>query len=528
MNRPTSILDSDGQPYERKGTVHDLDRLFGERNYEAADTNRLNDAHWINASDQHINVILASQLSNLRKRSLYETRNNGFVRGMINTHKVDLIGADGPKLTAVSEEEDETTKRYVANLNSVVRDWMETPEISGCMALADVLRQDVEMLWAAGEAIWLTVDDEPTPDNPVSLRIQTVNPRDLRDTGSISRLGSANQRQSGKILGVHVDARGRILGYDIEGFADAVPARNIEHLFRADEPGQRRGVPWMSSILQDIADLRDYDVQVLDAARAAADYAVMLMPNSDQVEPIDIKPGTSVPIRRRQITTGPPGYTVTALQPTQPQASYLDHRKERHADFGRPVSMPGLISRADASNHNFSSSRFDARKYDAANAEVRAWIARCRLNRVIRRVESEAGKRGILMPNGRRVAQRPGPIRFHWTWTTDTHVAADPNKEAKAAAARMDSRISTMADEVARFSGRSLPDHLKILEREAEMFRDSGLPTQAASPAGEAGRQLFSGALMELARDPESFVTDRIREYQEGEAQEDRHNAALR
>ena len=57
---------------------------------------------------------------------------------------------------------------------------------------------------------------------------------------------------------------------------DRVPAASMIHYFRADRPGQHRGVPEITPALPLFAQLRRYTLAVLAAAETAADFAAVL------------------------------------------------------------------------------------------------------------------------------------------------------------------------------------------------------------------------------------------------------------
>lgn len=523
------ILDHRGDPVrtDKAGRV-DLGSLGHggqRREWESATTDRLNKAHWSDASDVDVNLRLSGALKVLRGRSFHERQNNAIVAGMVKTHKADLVGPRGPQLSVRPRDPNasEAVKRYAANLQGRFRDWWQEPDISEVNSGVDLIQQDIDMLWMGGEALWQWVRDTGNGgESGVDLRVNAVHPRMLE----AGIMGLRNS-QTTVTMGVETDSRGRVVAYHLFGQRDPVPAEEIEHIFEQREPGQRRGIPWLAPVLQAIADLRDYDVQILDAARQAADYAVMLSSQKDSgIEPIELAPGTCTEIERRMLTAIPAGWEASQMEPKNPPTSYIDYRKERHGDFGRPVGMPKNVVRGDSSGMNFSSSRFDARGYDRANATTRAWYERRRLNRLVRKFEKEARMQGLLAANGRAANKRPGPIDLSWTWGADTHIASDPAKEARAAEIRLRTRITTLRDEVATFTGRSLEEHMRQLEDDASVVSSAGLPEPSGNgeDAGPAGRELVRETIVAIA---EEVAQEQIEDYMAGQRQEDEHRAAL-
>ena len=93
-----------------------------KRYWESAETTRLNSGHWAMAEDESINTWLVNHLPTLRMRSIYESRQNPVLAGMINTHGDDLWGQDGPMLQVQSDDQE-----YNDALEQVWREWFSAP-----------------------------------------------------------------------------------------------------------------------------------------------------------------------------------------------------------------------------------------------------------------------------------------------------------------------------------------------------------------------------------------------------------------
>lgn len=489
------ILDQFGNPI--RDTTDAKARQWSQRRWEAAEDTRLNKAHWSNANGNTINDDLRQHRQTLLRRTAYEIANNPLIVGMVETHKVDLIGAHGPTLQVVTGDDD-PNDRYAQQAEQIWRDWAEMPDINGQLSLADMLRQWVHMLWHTGDYLAQMVTDPAAP-GPVRMRLHSLHPRRLATP-------PGKFRQSDRIdQGIEFTKTGKPRFYWIDDSFDSMGvvrlndfrrmrASNVIHQYRIDEPGQRRGVPWLASGLQTIADLRDFDAQVLDAARQAADNGVILSATGDQVEPIMVN--ESVEFERRRIVTAPPGWTPHQMKPEQPATGYVEYRKERHRDLGRPANMPALITRLDSSDHNFSSARFDGQMYARANGEKQGWISRNALNRTFMTVIREAELAGAI------TTQRPRSLELHWIWPPPLYRAGDPQKEAKAAEVRLANRLSSLQDELAE-SGKTLESHLQQLKREADKARELGITLPQPNQQNRAIAELFERAIEEYQENQE-------------------------
>ena len=302
------------------------------------------------------------------RRTLYEARNNALVEGVLTTHATDVVGAAGPTLQL--ECDDESGRAYCDIAETVFGRWFEEPDRNGRLSGPELLTLAVRVAWTRGEHLWQLTQDPAAGRREIGLRLHELDTERLCDPG-----GGDPDRI---VCGVEHDGGGRPLGYwvgspagwgGVDGFEPVrLDAAAVVHDFKPLEPGQLRGYPMLGPCLPAVADLRDFDVVTLDAARAAADYAILLTATGPGMVPIvgeGIK--KSVRIRRRQITPVPPGYDAKQMDPKHPVANYVEFRRERLRELGRPAAMPLLSILADASRHNYSSARLDLQNYHRAN-----------------------------------------------------------------------------------------------------------------------------------------------------------------
>lgn len=235
----------------------------------------------------------------------------------------------------------------------------------------------------------------------------------------------------------------------------------------------------MVSALSDAADLRDYDSQMSDAARAQADHAVYLVSRESPAE-MSIPATNTMPLKRRVMQYIRPGWEPKFTTSTMPAAQYPQYRKERHTDIANALEMPWMIFRKDASNHNMSSARFDASRYGEAVKRFAALFGRQLLNPIARRVIRLSQLSGLLGPTpvkpGMELLGLEFPealIPISWTWPAAPPV--DPVKEAMAERMKMENGTLTWSEAVAA-SGRRPEETLRIRVRDNAAFVAAGLP----------------------------------------------------
>lgn len=439
----------------------------GARAWDAAKTSRLNESQWVKANGETINNKIGEDLVTLRNRAIDEAERNPFVEGMIETYVSSVVGVDGPALqvqsddTAFNEWSEQTWWK-----------WWESPDANAMLAGVDMLRQAVRSLWVCGEFVWsITGDESVSPQ----MRILDIHPRRLKSPLAGALDGKMRE-------GVERDDMGKAVRYYIESFMSSeqygrtageikpYEAENVIHGFKQREPGQVRGIPWLAPVLQTCADLRCYDEQVLDAARAAADMAVLL--HTDHPDATYVAVNESTTVERRTIRTLPPGWKASQMNAAQPAAQYGDYRAERLREIGRPVNMPLMMVRLDSSNHNYSSARFDGQLYSRGVAATQRWLVRICLDRLVNRLLREAA-----LADG---VTAPDTYELRWTWEAMPHV--DPSKEASAAEMALAINTTTLAD-VCATGGKDWEQVLKQRAREKAMEKQLGLEQPPPQPA---------------------------------------------
>lgn len=430
MPSPTAVT-VDRAPIKPIGPMQrqELADDFHIRRYESAETSRLNEAHWQTATNQHINFDLEIDLPTLWARCVYEASNNPLIEGVIETHITDMIGENGPSCQIEPKQSKEDSKEWAAytdEAESFLYDLCETGwDLHGELPLSDMLALWLWSEWTLGDIIGQEVTNES--QSGVRVRINPIDPRRLQSPWGMGfgQFGSTNIA-----LGVQRDPTGRRTNYWFTEPKDQVlyssqarpiDARWIYHDYRRREIGQVRGVPLLGGCLQVVADLRDFDIQVLDAARTAADFAAIAYTTAPEAGFANVNEST--PIRRRRISHLPPGWQLTQLTPQHPSTKYIEFRRERLREIGRAVAMPLMTILLDASEHNYSSARMDGQNYQRVLRRSQKRIERKILNRFAYTALQEAEDRGIIR-------RRPGSIRALWMWDPIPHV--DPDKEAKA------------------------------------------------------------------------------------------------
>jgi lambda family phage portal protein len=454
------------------GFARKTDEPMARRRWDSAKTTRLNEGHWTEVtSNPQINADLESYLETLRDRSSFELANNPFIAGCVETHAISVVGANGPTTQIQSD-----SPLFNEWLEGWWAQWWAEPDINGVMSGPDFIRGWVRSEWWAGEDL-TQITNDPSATTPLQLRIHALNPRRLltppREHGDASIALGIKRTNTGKPLTYYIQESSEGTLLDLRQVWVPHDAKDIIHGFTMIEPGQARGIPLLANCLDDIACLRDCDEQVLDAVRAAADFAAILTTKHPDAKYIAVQEQADV--ERRTLTTAPPGWEVTQLKPEQPATNYVEYRHEKLRAIGRVAGLPLQMILLDSSGHNYSSARFDGKLFDRAN-EIRQRRYERPLMRLIRLVEREARLVDPLAP-----AAPPFWTAVH-TWESPPHV--DPVKESAAEAQLLANGTITYAHACSTH-GNDWESVVEQRAREQQTLEAAGLPIPWASPAPE-------------------------------------------
>jgi lambda family phage portal protein len=435
--------------------------------YDAASTTDENRRHWANADLLSVNAANNPKVrQTLRSRARYEVANNSYARGIVSTLANDSIGT-GPRLQMLTD--DAEANRVVEQEFSI---WANT------VGLPEKLRTMRMSRAESGEAFAMLVAN-PHVDSPVKLDLRLIEADQVATPYMNQFLFKANA-----VDGIVFDAYGNPVEYHvlknhpgdtITGFTldyDRVPAASMIHYFRADRPGQSRGIPEITPALPLFAQLRRYTLAVLAAAETAADFAAVLYTDApangeaDPIEPMDL-----VELERRMATVLPGGWRLGQVQAEQPATTYGEFKREILNEIARCLNMPYNVAACNSSGYNYASGRLDHQTYYKSIRVDQSQLGLSVLDRVLLAWLDEAILISELLPLWMRaIAFRDLP--HQWFWDGQEHV--DPAKEANAQATRLSNHTTTLAYEYAR-QGRDWESELRQRAKEVALMGDLGL-----------------------------------------------------
>ncbi|MEX0655888.1 MAG: phage portal protein [Phycisphaeraceae bacterium] len=451
--------------------------------YDAAQTTEENRRHWANADYLSADAAASPETrALLRNRSRYEAANNSFCSGLVVTLANDCVGT-GPRLqmgTNDSEMNSQVERKF-AHWTRAVR-------------LAEKLRTMRMGVTESGE-VFGVLSTNPRVDSPVKLEIKVIEPDQIATPSSLADDDRLRD-------GILFDEFGNPVAYHVlkhhpgdttfwspgsggghgDDF-DVLPAEAVVHLYRAERPGQTRGVPELTPALPLFAQLRRYRLAVLNAAETAASFAMPIYtdaPPNGEAEPLE--PMDIFEYERGMGMVLPNGWKPAQMKAEHPSTNHVDFINSVWNEIARCVVMPLIIASGDSSDSNYASGRLDRQTYHKAIRIDQERFARTVLDHVFKAWLSEAALIEDYLPQPLRSADALERFDHQWFWDGFEHV--DPAKEANAQATRLKSRTTSLASEYAK-QGHDWETELRQIAREKQLMRELGISEDEAAPNTE-------------------------------------------
>ena len=427
--------------------------------FDAASYGSENAKHWASAdylsADAEANE---SVRRTLRVRSRYEVANNTYAKGMLLTLANDTVGT-GPRLQLLSG-----SAKVNEEIEKSFAKWAKSIDLPGKLRTVRMARcQDGE--------VFILLANNPALKGGVKLDLQLIEADRVTDP-------DFTYEKTNSIDGIYFDSFGNPTSYRVLRYHpgsdeimantsefDEISSEYIIHYFRADRPGQHRGVPEITPALPLFAQLRRFTLAVLSAAEAAADFAGIIYTDSpangeaDELAPLD-----AVQLQRNMLLTMPGGWKMGQLDPKQPCSTYSEFKNQILNEISRCLNMPFNIASGNSSGYNYASGRLDHQTYFKAIRVERSFIADTILDRIFTLWLKE-----YALTSQKRI---PLDIPHLWFWDGFEHV--DPAKEANAVDIRLKNGTTTYAAEFSK-QGKDWESEMAQIAKERSLMAALGI-----------------------------------------------------
>jgi lambda family phage portal protein len=253
------------------------DAWYALRGYAAAQDSRA--SSWA-ASSSSATAEVGAAAPTVARRARDAVRNDPYAARIVDLWTGNAIGA-GITTRWPDNAHADAWRRWS---DSTVCDAEGRLDLYGLQAL--VMRAVVE----SGECFVRLLPAGITPSNPIGLRLQVLESDhlDMARNGVIAgvptlqgiALGDAGAPAAYWLHRIHPGASW-LLPSGGQLTSEAVPARDVLHIYRKRRPGQLRDVSWLAPVLTRLRDLGDYEAALLMKAKIEACLAAVVSEDGD-------------------------------------------------------------------------------------------------------------------------------------------------------------------------------------------------------------------------------------------------------
>lgn len=333
--------------------------------FDLAQTTSENRKHWANADGLSARAAISPAVRNVvRKRSRYEAENNSWYAGILRTVVNHIVG-NGPRLQVLTANPEAN-----ARLERAYQRWARSIDF------ADKLRTIVEAYWRDGEVFVMRA--ERMRNFPLTLDVRTIEADQVANpwagtayndpfTDDGIRFDRSTNEIDIYVYDHHPGANIPLSTMSGEWY----PASEVLHLFRAERPGQTRGIPRVTPALQTLPIMRRQELATLYSAETAANFAMYLKSTSPAIDPTNSPSDfAEIEIARNMLTTLPAGWEIGQVEPKQPGPLYEMFQRQALQSFCRCTNMPYTLAAGTGKDANFSSFKGDMRNVWQPEVEV--------------------------------------------------------------------------------------------------------------------------------------------------------------
>lgn len=427
-----------------------------------------------------------------RSRDLY--MGSPIARSAMNTLQTNVIGG-GLKLKAAIdvnllnltvEESEKLENRIEKEFNL----WTDSKiDQTGLLDFYQVQNLVFLTTLLNGECfIQLTYFD--TLDNPYGLKLNVIEPDMVMTPRELSNDPTV-------IEGVKVDSNNRIQGYyvldkhpndpNIKNETRYIPIYgsegqlNIIHLALIERPGQVRGVPILSPVMESLKQLDRYTDAELMSAVISSMLTVFIetdgieqasmgeLSNIEEGDRIDTS-GNNLELGTGAIVELNPGEKINTVNPARPNAQFDPFMVSILRQVGSSLGIPYELLVMNFTS-SYSASRAAMLEAWKNFRKRREWLARNFCQIVYEEWLREATLLKRININDYESDMLIKKAYSNAIWNGPSQGQIDPLKEVNAAITRINNGLSTRTRETAELNGGDFEQNIRIIARENEILK---------------------------------------------------------
>lgn len=451
-------------------------------------------------------IDLQGQTLRKRARDLYA--GGGLARSGPATLRTNVVGVGikpKPKVDCVTlNMTDEAASEWE---RTTLREFNLWAESRNCDAARQQTFYEMQALaflseLQSGDVIALFGQKEAPGAFPYKLTLKLIE-ADRLSTPQTYGESESKELTDGRIIdGVEIDRDGAVRAYHIasrhplaesdyapvtwtkiDAFGEETGMPNALHVFEMERPEQRRGIPFISAMIEQMKQLDRYMASELAANIVAAMLAVFLKESKDGTtnpefpieEALDeddkaTDSDLNIELNPGMVVRLPTGIEPVIMNPVRSNAAFDSFVGKLITVIGASMEIPGEVL-MKAYNKNYTASRAAIMDFWRKVKLMRAHFNAQFNQPVYEQWLAEAVATGRVQAPGffEDQAVRKAWCGCLWMGTSAGHV--DPDKEVKAAQKRVELGISTEEQEAAEYNGGDYDEIMRQRQKEIEMRR---------------------------------------------------------
>lgn len=487
--------------------------------YLGGSTQRLQTAGWIPFGGSPDTDMLTDRQF-LRNRSRDMQRNNPLARGAVNT-VVTAVAGTGLVLrsrinAAVLGLDPDVAQAWQAKTENEFRLWCEDPsscDIERTLDFYGMQSLGLRSCLDSGD-VFATLPMVKRQGRAYDLKVQLVEADRVCNKGgqadTDTQYGGIVRDQYGAPIAYQIMKKhpGGLVSpvsnewQEIPAFGPKTGRRNVVHLFDKLRPGQARGVPYLTPVVEMLKQLSDYSDSELRAALVASLFTVFvksdggfgLEPDATGLTQTSAaQTGDTLKLGTGAIVDLAPGEDITTANPSRPNAGFDPFVLACLRQIGAALEIPFeiLIKHFTSSYSASRAALLEAWRFFKGR---RAWMATMFCQPIFEAWMEEAILKNRISAPGffTDPAMRAAYLRSEWIG--DSQGSIDPLKDVTAAEKRLGLLLTTFSDETVTWSGQDWEDVVARRAREEKLIDSSGLravlvdaPAGAAAPVDPNG-----------------------------------------
>jgi lambda family phage portal protein len=451
-----------------------------------------------NPQDSDPNSTLQYDLDTMRQRSRDMLRNNPLATGAINTVCTNVVG-NGLALQARIDRSilnitDEQADAWESKTESEWYLFWDTVEVDAARTLTGSAITDLVFRQALENGESFVNLPRIKRNSPYDLKLQVIEADRITNKNNIANTDTLfmgiDKDQYGAPVAYHVcnqfpysTVPQNIMSWqEIPAYGSKTGLRNMIHLFRVLRPGQTRGIPYLTPVIESLKQLGRYTENELMASVITSMLTVFIKTEAGESDfdtgELGVETGAKAGDKDIKLGNGAiidlaKGEDIETVNPLRPNTAFDPFVQSILRQIGVALELPFevLIKHFTSSYSAARGALLEAWKFFYNR---RQWLAQNFLQQVYEVWLYEAIASGRIAAPGyfNNPLIRKAYLSAEWIGSTPGHI--NPAQEAVAIEKRLETGITTHAQETAAYGG-DWDQNIKQIKKERQQMIDAGI-----------------------------------------------------